>query len=159
MLLKKLTITRPDLKIILMSATLNTEIFSTYFNHAPIIHIEGRMYPVNTMFLENILDILDDDLFILGYGTKNGEQIRLNNEDLVRSKHESQFISYVEEKIADEKLTLPQLIARYSKNSLSTWKNLYLMDYERINNSLIVRIIEWIIFGNHHYPKDGSILV
>ena len=33
---------RPDLKIILMSATLNADLFSAYFNGCPVIDIPGR---------------------------------------------------------------------------------------------------------------------
>lgn len=34
---------RPDLKIILMSATLNADLFSQYFHSCPTIHIPGRV--------------------------------------------------------------------------------------------------------------------
>lgn len=47
---------RKDLKIILMSATLNAQLFSEYFNHCPTFHIPGFTYPVRSMFLEEILD-------------------------------------------------------------------------------------------------------
>lgn len=42
MVLKDLVITRPDLRVILMSATLNSKLFSEYFFDAPVIHIPGR---------------------------------------------------------------------------------------------------------------------
>ncbi|RWS15277.1 putative ATP-dependent RNA helicase YTHDC2-like protein [Dinothrombium tinctorium] len=47
----------PNLKLILMSATLNTEKFSTYFNNCPVIHIPGMRFEVSTFFLEDILKI------------------------------------------------------------------------------------------------------
>lgn len=34
------------LKVVLMSATLNASLFSAYFNHAPVLTVPGRMYPV-----------------------------------------------------------------------------------------------------------------
>lgn len=37
--LKDLLPRRPDLRLILMSATLNAELFSSYFGGAPMIHI------------------------------------------------------------------------------------------------------------------------
>lgn len=38
-ILKELLPHRPDLRLILMSATLNAELFSSYFSDAPIINI------------------------------------------------------------------------------------------------------------------------
>jgi len=35
-----------DLKVILMSANANLNIFSKYFNNCPIIDVEGNCYPV-----------------------------------------------------------------------------------------------------------------
>lgn len=52
--------TRTDLKIIVMSATLNAELFSRFFNHAPILFVEGKMYPVSRHYLsESSEDIVD----------------------------------------------------------------------------------------------------
>ncbi|KAI1052812.1 hypothetical protein LB506_009941 [Fusarium annulatum] len=49
-LLKKTLKKRPDLKIIVTSATLNAEKFSTYFNDAPIFTIPGRTFPVEILY-------------------------------------------------------------------------------------------------------------
>lgn len=40
-----------------MSATINAEMFSKYFGGAPIIHIEGTMFPVREIFLEEIIQL------------------------------------------------------------------------------------------------------
>ncbi|KZC06075.1 PREDICTED: putative ATP-dependent RNA helicase DHX30 [Dufourea novaeangliae] len=52
-LLKKLLITKPSLKIIIMSATLNAEIFAQYFS-CSVVDVPGRIYPVKMHFLEDI---------------------------------------------------------------------------------------------------------
>ncbi|XP_076283148.1 ATP-dependent RNA helicase DHX30 [Lasioglossum baleicum] len=52
-LMKKLLTTKPDLKLIIMSATVNTELFQQYFSCAAI-EIPGKMYPVKMHFLEDI---------------------------------------------------------------------------------------------------------
>ena len=39
------------LKIIVMSATMDVDMFSSYFDDAPILYVEGRTYPVDTFFL------------------------------------------------------------------------------------------------------------
>ncbi|KAL0406692.1 UNVERIFIED_CONTAM: DExH-box ATP-dependent RNA helicase DExH3 [Sesamum latifolium] len=48
---------RRDLRLILMSATLNADLFSSYFGEAPMIHIPGFTYPVRAHFLEDILEM------------------------------------------------------------------------------------------------------
>ena len=42
LVLKDLLTVRPDIRVVLMSATLNAQLFSQYFFDAPVIHIPGR---------------------------------------------------------------------------------------------------------------------
>lgn len=49
--LKNLMSIRPDLKIVISSATLDAESFSAFFDDAPVITVEGRTYPVEDFFL------------------------------------------------------------------------------------------------------------
>jgi ATP-dependent RNA helicase HrpA len=49
--LKQLKQRRPELKIIISSATLDAENFSQFFDDAPILTIEGRTFPVDDYFL------------------------------------------------------------------------------------------------------------
>jgi len=42
--------TRPELKIIITSATLDTEKFSRAFRNAPVIEVSGRLYPVDVEY-------------------------------------------------------------------------------------------------------------
>ncbi|CAM3715838.1 ATP-dependent RNA helicase HrpA [Pseudomonas wadenswilerensis] len=48
--LKTLLPRRPDLKVIITSATIDLERFSKHFNDAPIIEVSGRTYPVETWY-------------------------------------------------------------------------------------------------------------
>lgn len=41
---------RPDLKVIITSATIDTESFARHFNNAPIIAVSGRNYPVTVQY-------------------------------------------------------------------------------------------------------------
>lgn len=43
---------RSDLHLILMSATVDSDKFSTYFTHCPILRISGRSYPVEVSPLQ-----------------------------------------------------------------------------------------------------------
>jgi ATP-dependent helicase HrpA len=45
--LKRLALKRPDLKIIVTSATIDTARFAEHFGQAPIVSVEGRAYPVD----------------------------------------------------------------------------------------------------------------
>lgn len=58
--LKQLLARRPDLKIIITSATIDVERFSKHFNHAPIIEVSGRTYPVEVRY-RPIIDEADQD--------------------------------------------------------------------------------------------------
>lgn len=70
--LKQLLPKRPDLKIIITSATIDPQRFSRHFNDAPVIEVSGRTYPVDTRYrplneaeqtkdvLEGIADAVDE---------------------------------------------------------------------------------------------------
>lgn len=49
-LLKEIITLRKDLKIIISSATINTSVFSRFFDNAPIISIDGNPFPVEVRY-------------------------------------------------------------------------------------------------------------
>ncbi|MGN0901727.1 MAG: ATP-dependent RNA helicase HrpA, partial [Succinivibrio sp.] len=49
--LKQLLVKRPDLKLVITSATINTKRFSEHFNNAPVIEVSGRTYPVEVVYM------------------------------------------------------------------------------------------------------------
>ncbi|GFR29669.1 ATP-dependent RNA helicase DHX30 [Trichonephila clavata] len=53
-LLKRLLESNKQIKIIIMSASFNTSIFSHYFNNCPVLHVPGKIYPVKEFFLEDL---------------------------------------------------------------------------------------------------------
>ncbi|KUJ72203.1 ATP-dependent RNA helicase HrpA [Thiomicrospira sp. WB1] len=59
-ILKQLLPKRPDLKVIITSATIDTERFSRHFNNAPIIEVSGRTYPVEVRY-RPLASYEDDD--------------------------------------------------------------------------------------------------
>lgn len=69
--LKQLLPRRPDLKVVITSATIDVERFSRHFNNAPIIEVSGRTYPVEVRYrpiaeaeeqdqLQGILNAVDE---------------------------------------------------------------------------------------------------
>ena len=51
-LLKTILPNRPDLKLVVMSATLDAEKFQEYFEGAPLLRVPGRMHPVEVFFTQ-----------------------------------------------------------------------------------------------------------
>lgn len=49
--------TYPDIRVILMSATIDTTLFSTYFGDCPVVEIPGRAYPIEQYFLEDCIEM------------------------------------------------------------------------------------------------------
>jgi len=47
----------PDLRVVLMSATIDTSLFSNYFGNCPIIEVPGRAFPVQEYFLEDCIEM------------------------------------------------------------------------------------------------------
>ncbi|KAJ5542979.1 Helicase C-terminal [Penicillium sp. DV-2018c] len=73
--LRRLMQKRPDLKLILMSATLEAQRFSNYLGGVPVLNIPGRTFPVEMKYLEDAVEmtnyrlsedaqhtVLDDDM-------------------------------------------------------------------------------------------------
>lgn len=99
--LKRLLPKRPDLKIIVTSATIDTTRFSEHFNNAPVIEVSGRTFPVEVRYhldehnsdkdqLQSIFDAVDE-LVAEGPGDilifMNGErEIRDTSDALAKRK-------------------------------------------------------------------------
>ncbi len=62
LLLKK----RNNLKLIVSSATLESERISEFFDHAPVIEVEGRLFPIEDHYLEPFEDEETDSLVARG---------------------------------------------------------------------------------------------
>ncbi|GLZ87476.1 ATP-dependent helicase [Metapseudomonas resinovorans] len=58
--LKTLLPRRPDLKLIITSATIDLERFSKHFGEAPIIEVSGRTYPVDTWYRPLAAEVDED---------------------------------------------------------------------------------------------------
>ena len=69
--LKRILPKRPDLKVVITSATIDTERFSKHFSDAPVIEVSGRTYPVELRYhiddgdedkdqLQSIFDAVDE---------------------------------------------------------------------------------------------------
>lgn len=168
LVLKDIMVQRPDLRIILMSATLNAELFSQYFHSCPIINIPGRTFPVDQFFLEDVIAmtryVLEDSS---PYRRKvkqeqNGRHKRTAfeevEEDLRRAGLLETSDTVVRDSDPDQKLTLKQLLTRYKGVSKAVLKTMSVMDLDKVNLELIEALLEWIVAGRHSYPP-GAVLI
>lgn len=149
---------RPDLKVVLMSATLNAKLFCDYFGEVPVVDIPGRTFPVEQYFLEDILEtidcVLEENSQYMKY-RKNNESI----DELLELSKITAASSMPKDSLRDENLSLAQVLARYKDYSPKTCKQLYLIDPEKINLDLIEAILLWIEENGKRETKKGSILI
>ncbi len=59
--LKRLIESRPELKVVVTSATIDTERFSAFFGGAPVIEVSGRTYPVEVRYRPEFFEVQEED--------------------------------------------------------------------------------------------------
>uniref|UniRef100_M8AXW3 RNA helicase n=1 Tax=Aegilops tauschii TaxID=37682 RepID=M8AXW3_AEGTA len=144
--LKDLLPRRPELRLVLMSATLNAEMFSSYFGGAPMIHIPGFTYPVRSRFLEDILEVTGHRLTPYNQIDDYGQEKSWKMQKQALRKRKSQIASVVEDavKAADLRDYSPQ-----TRDSLSCWNP----------DSIGFNLIENVLCHICQKERDGAVLV
>ncbi|KAF7020340.1 hypothetical protein CFC21_033457 [Triticum aestivum] len=144
--LKDLLPRRPELRLVLMSATLNAEMFSSYFGGAPMIHIPGFTYPVRSRFLEDILEVTGHRLTPYNQIDDYGQEKSWKMQKQGLRKRKSQIASVVEDavKAADLRDYSPQ-----TRDSLSCWNP----------DSIGFNLIENVLCHICQKERDGAVLV
>ena len=131
-ILRELLKRRKQLKVILMSATLNAKVFSAYFDSCAIVSIPGRTHPVETFWLEDILQETDHVVF---------------DEFTVKKKDD----------FSDPKRLSKTALRRlyYPKYKKEVIDSLSVLDEELINYPLLAQLLEHICLNK----EEGAILV
>lgn len=160
-ILKDLLKKRKSLRVILMSATLNATLFSEYFRGAPVLDIPGRTFPVEQIFLE---DILGRTGYVIEPDSQYCRRLNKNDEkDLIDELEYSDVLASNAEppkKIRDENLSMADMYARYRGHSRAVCKSLFLMDPMKINPEMIEAILRYIVdVDTSKWPNEGSILI
>ncbi|XP_022125421.2 ATP-dependent DNA/RNA helicase DHX36 [Pieris rapae] len=144
-MLKQILKKRKDLKLILMSATLDAEVLSTYFDDCPVVYIEGLAYPVTDVYLEDILKLTD-------------YQIPKKKEKKQKwKKHEKKGKSKANEMETDIQYKAeigPWLESIKNNIPRDVYKTLQDPQIEELNIDLIVELLKYICKG-----EPGAILV
>ncbi|XP_069133013.1 ATP-dependent RNA helicase dhx29-like isoform X2 [Argopecten irradians] len=159
-ILRRLLQVRTDLKIILMSATLDSEKFSAYFHHCSIINIPGRTFPVEVYHVEDVIErtlyVLDDDspyalrpeqlvqeeqanLAVTG---KGGEQTRV---DVYWTKENVSKI--------DRTDLCPETYSLRTRNTVTRTNT------DRINMELIVELLCYLEKSPEFSKVEGAVLI
>lgn len=146
-IVKDLLNLRDDLKIILMSATLNAEKFSQYFDNCPMIHIPGLTFPVEEFLLEDIIEMTR-------YRPQNQDRRPSWKRGFWQGRNSR---PEKEEKEAEYKESWPcyarTLQGRYSDTTIEA---LEILDRdEKIDLDLILALIRYIVLNE----EEGAILV
>lgn len=139
-ILRTLMDRRPELKVILMSATVDAARFSRYLNDAPILTVPGRTFPVQTQYLEDAIELTH-------YAGSNKDAQKNGN---------SSGDDDDDEEITSEKSGIPSKLPGYSpatRNVLSTYDE-YAIDYD-----LIVRLIEAVAYDPQLSRFSSAVLV
>ncbi|KAL2265029.1 hypothetical protein VTJ83DRAFT_7539 [Remersonia thermophila] len=137
--LKKLLVKRKDLKVVLMSATVDAERFSNYLGGAPVLSVPGRTFPVRVQYLEDAVELT-------GYSVEQ------------RSVEKFSELEDDAEPEVDTS-SKPELLETLAGYSARTRNTLAQMDEYRIDNELIVQLISRIAVDPEYAPYSKAILV
>ncbi|OCF41878.1 DEAH box polypeptide 36 [Kwoniella heveanensis CBS 569] len=146
--LKNLCQQRKDLKVVLMSATVDAEKISDFFGGCPFLSVPGRTFPVQVNYLEDAVQIA-------------GWQIEENSPYAVRGRNfkpAGQLVEWNEEgaksdsdpsdgEDEDSSHINPAKLSS-SRYSLATVSTLNLLDSRQIPYELIVRLLEKICYDD-----------
>ncbi|XP_059668649.1 DExH-box ATP-dependent RNA helicase DExH1 isoform X1 [Cornus florida] len=141
-ILRDLLPRRPDLRLILMSATINAELFSKYFGNAPTIHIPGLPFPVAELFLE---DVLEKTRYSL-----KGEFDNFQGNSRRRRRQQESKKDPLTELFEDTDVD-----SHYKSYSTSTRQSLEAWSGAQLDLGLVETTIEYIC----RHESDGAILV
>lgn len=136
--LRRLLQRRQNLKIVLMSATIDARKFSEYFGNAPILQIPGKTFPVEVKYLEDALEL-----------TINRDD-SVSDPNVVESFEDDTFVR-------DESERIKSLTVGLERYSLHTRKTLAAYDEYTIDYTLIAELLTAISSNEEHGRK--SILI
>ncbi|CAH9086962.1 unnamed protein product [Cuscuta europaea] len=145
--LKDLLARRRDLRLILMSATLNADLFSSYFGGAPTIHIPGFTYPVRVHFLEDVLEVTGYKLTSFNQIDDYGQdKMWKTQKQLAPRKKKNQITGLVEDAL--NRSNFESYSAR-ARDSLASWSP----------ESVGFNLIEAVLCHICRKERPGAVLV
>ncbi|XP_058091132.1 DExH-box ATP-dependent RNA helicase DExH7, chloroplastic isoform X2 [Magnolia sinica] len=149
------------LKVILMSATVDANLFSKYFGNCPIITAKGRTHPVSTYFLEDVYEnikycLASDSPASLTTMAPTREKLRSSRVDNHRGKKNLVMSGWGDESVLSESYINPHYEPKsYESYSDRTRQNLKNLNEDVIDYDLLEDLVCYV---DETYPA-GAILV
>ncbi|KAL3861033.1 hypothetical protein ACJMK2_007124 [Sinanodonta woodiana] len=144
-ILKDLLPKRPELKLILMSATLNADSFSKYFYKCPMLNITGFTFPVKEYLLEDVVEMLK-------YQSAHHTRKKSLAVWKKKSRKHRDELNQIEEEQWMFDAWLRDLKGNFSPATIEALRN---MDPDVIDLDLVKALIRYIVLKK----GDGAILV
>ncbi len=147
------------LKVILMSATLDSGLLTEYFGGCPVLHAPGRTFPVEQFFLEDAMEVTgyvlapDAPSALRPGGARRERQRRLENAAGARNR--AAVRSGWGDDEADEILNPNYDEEQYEGYSISVQRNMARLNEDRIDFDLLEDLVGYI----HENEDVGAILV
>ncbi|XP_045750886.1 ATP-dependent RNA helicase DHX29 isoform X3 [Mirounga angustirostris] len=155
-ILKEILRKRSDLHLILMSATVDSEKFSTYFTHCPILRISGRSYPVEVFHLE---DIIEETGFVLEKDSEYCQKFLEEEEEItINVTSKAGGIKY-QEYIPVHTGSSADLNPFYQKYSNRTQHAILYMNPHKINLDLILELLIYLDRSPQFRNIEGAVLI
>ncbi|CAL8101441.1 unnamed protein product [Orchesella dallaii] len=88
--LKDIIVLFPNLRVILMGADLNNVLFSSFFGgdyNCPTLQVDGRLYPVETYYLEDILEMMKYETYDMRSTRQSDERTKIYNQMVENLQH------------------------------------------------------------------------
>ncbi|ATZ48829.1 hypothetical protein BCIN_04g00520 [Botrytis cinerea B05.10] len=140
--LRKLLVRRPDLKVVLMSATVDADRFSKYLDGAPVLNVPGRTFPVQVKYLEDAVELT-------GFSLDNGLQEKYTDLD-----DDVELADDVSSEATKSEST--KALRGYSSKTRNTIAQ---FDEYRIEFDLVTQLIAKIAADDRFVPYSKAILV
>nr|XP_055109132.1 ATP-dependent RNA helicase DHX29 isoform X4 [Symphalangus syndactylus] len=156
-ILKEILQKRSDLHLILMSATVDSEKFSTYFTHCPILRISGRSYPVEVFHLE---DIIEETGFVLEKDSEYCQKFLEEEEEVtINVTSKAGGIKKYQEYIPVQTGAHADLNPFYQKYSSRTQHAILYMNPHKINLDLILELLAYLDKSPQFRNIEGAVLI
>ncbi|GAA5984920.1 hypothetical protein JCM11641_003627 [Rhodosporidiobolus odoratus] len=152
--LREILEVRKDLKVILMSATVDAEKIAEYMGGCPVVRVPGRTFPVNAHYLEDVVELtrykLDPHL--------DSPYIARNKRAYGAKRNRTDDVPLDEDEDEDDMASSGDLTSTpLSKQSRIT---LECMNHHMINYDLIVLLLENLCFHKPDLvPFSSAILI
>ncbi|XP_029301118.1 ATP-dependent RNA helicase DHX29 [Cottoperca gobio] len=156
-ILKDVVMRRSDLQLILMSATVDCNKFSNYFNRCPVISIPGRTFPVEVSHLE---DIVEQTGYVLEKDSEYSQKILEDEEEVsISFSQKGGKTSQHQEVILRDSSSGWDLGPDLDHFSSRTRQVLQYMNPNKINMDLLVDLIAYLDKSPQFAEMDGAVLV